>query len=194
MIRIHFDHYGNALMSLPFMGIMAAVRHRVLMTLPLTEDVLGSINTDAVENVVLVQYQATLVRQYTIGLLLIRQHDIVTDGTSRHYRRRGENRPVVLIRSSHCADLFMWIKSLEMYKNIILFRRIQALVTRCRTQRSIPYTDLNGFSPIMLNASRSVFACGIALTNIKSIVRVAGVERWYLLQTRLVLAMCRYKL
>jgi hypothetical protein len=160
----------------------------------LTGDVLGSINTDAVENVVLVQHQATLVRQYIIGLLLIHQHDIVTDGTSRHYRCRGENRPVVLIRSSHCADLLMWINPLEMYKNILLFRRIQVLVTRCRTQTSIPYTDLYGSSPIMLDADRSVFACGIALTNIKSIVRVAGVERWYLLQKRLVLAMCRYKL
>lgn len=37
----------------------------------------------------------------------------------------------------------------------------------------------------MLNADRSVFYCGIALTHIKSIVRVAGVERrndLYLLQ------------
>jgi hypothetical protein len=160
----------------------------------LIEDLLGSINTDAVENVVLVQHQATLVRQYIIGLLLTHQHDIITDGTSRHYRRRGENRPVVLIRSSHCADLFMWIKQLEMYKNILLFRHIQVLVTRIRTQRSIPYTDLDGSSPIMLNADKSVFACGIALTNIKSIVRVAGVERWYLLQKSLVLAVCRYKL
>lgn len=80
-----------------------------------------------------------------------------------------------------------------MYKNILLLRHIQALVTRCRTQRSIPYTDLNESSPIMLNDVRSVFSCGIALTYVKSIVRVAGVERRYLLQKRLVLAMCRYK-
>jgi hypothetical protein len=46
----------------------------------------------------------------------------------------------------------------------------------------------------MLNDVRSVFSCGIALTYVKSIVRVAGVERRYLLQKRLVLAMYRYKL
>jgi hypothetical protein len=91
----------------------------------------------------------------------------------------------------------MWIKLLEMYKNILLLRHIQALVTRCRTQRNIPYTDLDGSSPIMLNADRSVFYCGIALRNIKSIVRVAGVDRrddMYLLQVKLVTAMYRYEL
>jgi len=62
-----------------------------------------------VEDVVVVQHQATLVRQYIIGLLLVRQHDIITDGTSRHHRRRGETSPVVLIRSLYCADRLVWI-------------------------------------------------------------------------------------
>ena len=81
----------------------------------------------------------------------------------------------------------MWIKALEMYNIVLLFRHVQDDVTRCRTQKSVPYTDLNESSPIMLNADRSMFSGGIALAHIKSIVRVAGVERWYLLQENLFL-------
>ena len=91
----------------------------------------------------------------------------------------------------------MWIKSLEMYNNVLLFRHVQDTVTRFRTQKSVPYTDLDGSSPIMLEADRSVFSSANALTHINSSVRVAGVERRngrYLPQERLVLAMYGYEL
>lgn len=140
--------------------------------LPSIGDVLRTINTDAVENVVVVQHQATLVRQRIIGPLFVRHHDIITDGTSRHCRRRGENRSVVLIRSSHRADLFMWIKPLNMSKTILLLRHLEDFLTRFRTQKVVPYTDLNLSSPIMLDAGRSVSSGDITLMHINSIVRV----------------------
>lgn len=142
------------------------------VALPSIGAVSRTINTDAVENVIVVQHQATLVRQRIIGLLLAGHHDIITDGTSRHCRRRGKNRPVVLIRSSHCADLFMWIKTLKMCKTVLSLRHLEDLLTRFRTQNIVPYTDLNLSSPIKLEAGRSVFSGDITLMHINSIVRV----------------------
>jgi len=93
----------------------------------------------------------------------------------------------------------MWVNPLEMYKNIILFRRKEDSVTRCRTKRGIPYTDLNASSPIKLDVGRIVSTCSITLMHINSIVRVY--RSWFsflslgrcFLQTKLGSAMCRYK-
>ena len=138
-----------------------------------TERVASSINTTAVEGFVVVQHQATLVRQRIIGLPLVDHHDIITAGNvSTLCRRRGEHRPTVFIRLTYLADLFMWVSPLKMYRIILLFQRKQDFVTRCQTKRGIPYTDLNEPSPIKLDAGSSVSTHSIPLMHINSIVRV----------------------